>query len=146
MQGGLKYDDGKLDLSVLGTNFTPYVMSFGHQPDLGPLLPWVDLFWHDYAVSQELSLHHLERALSLVSKHDRLDAIGVFEFGAKKYGRLNYARGIEVYRLIAAFRRHAWYYPCVLAEKLDAETGKSHTAHAVCCLLMILEQFSKNTK
>lgn len=65
------------------------------------------------------------------------EVVRVLTFGAKKYGDGNW-RDVEDAdaRYFAAAVRHlvAWK----LGEGLDPETGASHLAHAVCCLLFIL--------
>lgn len=60
----------------------------------------------------------------------------VFEFGAKKYSRWNWEEGFEWSRLLAAAQRHC----DALGDGtlLDEESGRSHAAHACCCLLMLL--------
>lgn len=67
-----------------------------------------------------------------------IERIGeVFTYGARKYSGWNWAKGIEYSRLYGALQRHmnAWYR----GENKDPETGKSHLAHAGCCLMMLLE-------
>lgn len=61
----------------------------------------------------------------------------VFTYGSKKYSSWNWANGIEYSRLYGALQRHltAWYK----GEEIDPETGKSHLAHAGCCIMMLLE-------
>jgi hypothetical protein len=61
----------------------------------------------------------------------------VLTFGAEKYGARNW-HGLSVSRLFAATLRHLWSW--WLGEDVDAETGRSHLAHAACCVLMALEQ------
>lgn len=61
----------------------------------------------------------------------------VMQYGAKKYAAGNYRKGMKSSRLFSACMRHwvAWWR----GEKNDPETGKSHLAHAACCVLMLLE-------
>jgi hypothetical protein len=61
----------------------------------------------------------------------------VLTFGADKYGANNWCRGARWGRYFAALCRHifAWWR----GENLDPETGKSHLAHAGCCLLFLME-------
>jgi hypothetical protein len=61
----------------------------------------------------------------------------VFTFGAMKYSDWNWAKGLKWSRLYGALLRHltAWY----MGEEIDKETGKSHLAHAGCCITMLLE-------
>jgi Domain of unknown function (DUF5664) len=60
----------------------------------------------------------------------------VFSFGASKYGVRNWERGIVFSRLYAALLRHLFAYWG--GEQTDRESGKSHLAHAGCCLLMLM--------
>tara|TARA_B100000459_G_C8598552_1_gene211004 strand:+ start:10121 stop:10591 length:471 start_codon:yes stop_codon:yes gene_type:complete len=65
---------------------------------------------------------------------DIADVLGI---GARKYTANNWCRGTEWGRYYAALCRHifAWWR----GEDLDSETGKSHLAHAGCCLLFLME-------
>jgi hypothetical protein len=60
----------------------------------------------------------------------------VLDFGAQKYEAWNWARGMKWLRLWNACMRHLWAW--VRGEDLDPESGLSHLAHAVCCLLFLL--------
>lgn len=65
----------------------------------------------------------------------------VFDFGAKKYARHNWRNGFNYSRLIAAMERHIDAFND--GEDNDPESGKSHLAHAGCCVLMLLESVIK---
>ncbi len=61
----------------------------------------------------------------------------VLEFGATKYAPDNWQRVEDAEtRYYDAAMRHltAWFD----GEKTDPETGKSHLAHAACCLLFLI--------
>ena len=65
------------------------------------------------------------------------EVLEVLSFGAKKYAADNWKIVPEARtRYVDAAFRHLtdWH----LKEKLDGETGKSHLAHAICCLLFLL--------
>lgn len=64
------------------------------------------------------------------------EVVKVLEFGAAEYGPYNWASGMKFSRLLAAAFRHLVSY--WRGERNDAETGYSHLAHAVCCLLFLL--------
>lgn len=70
--------------------------------------------------------------------HELQEVAEVFTCGAKKYGDDNYKHGMPNMkaRLSAAALRHvtAW----LSGKGCDVETGKSHLAHAVCCVLMLM--------
>jgi hypothetical protein len=63
----------------------------------------------------------------------------VLEFGSRKYGANNWAKGegLAWTRLYAALQRHltAWWEG---REQVDPETGKSHLAHALCQLAFLV--------
>ncbi len=65
------------------------------------------------------------------------EVVAVLGFGAKKYAPDNWQRVPDAStRYVDAAFRHLtdWH----LKERLDGETGKSHLAHAICCLLFLL--------
>ena len=59
----------------------------------------------------------------------------VFDFGAKKYDRYNYRRGMEWSRYYDACVRHitSWFD----GGDFDDESGLHHIDHAICCLIML---------
>jgi len=65
----------------------------------------------------------------------------VFDYGAKKYARHNWRNGFNYSRLIRAAQGHIDDFND--GEDLDPESGKSHLAHAGCCILMLLESTIK---
>lgn len=91
----------------------------------------------------------IEPVISGGTKHDegklRFDlippevelALGeILTYGAKKYEDRNWEKGIAYGRIYGALRRHllAW----LRGEKLDAESGKPHLWHALCCLSFLV--------
>jgi len=61
----------------------------------------------------------------------------VLAFGAKKYARGNYRKGLQYSRLISASLRHIMAFNA--GEDKDPESNESHIAHAACCLLFLLD-------
>lgn len=61
----------------------------------------------------------------------------VLGHGAKKYSADNWAKTDSMRRYAGAALRHvlAW----LAGEDLDPESGESHLAHAICCLLFMEE-------
>ncbi len=59
----------------------------------------------------------------------------VLHFGAEKYARHNWRKGMDWSRLYDAALRHqvAW----IEGESLDPESGLSHLSHSLCCLLFL---------
>jgi hypothetical protein len=74
---------------------------------------------------------------SLIPKGVLAPVINVLEFGAQKYSEGNWARVQNSRsRYFDAAQRHldAWWQ----GESKDVETGESHLAHAICCLMFLL--------
>lgn len=67
-------------------------------------------------------------------------ALGVIEYGARKYSPSNWVRVLQAEdgenRYVNAAQRHLVAH--MTGERLDPETGLPHLAHAVCSLLFIL--------
>lgn len=61
----------------------------------------------------------------------------VFGFGARKYAAFNYRKGFPYSRLVSAAMRHIMQFNA--NQDLDEESGRSHLAHAMCCLIMLME-------
>lgn len=61
----------------------------------------------------------------------------ILTFGAKKYEEYNWSKGIKYSRVFGACLRHLWDW--WRGEDNDPETGKSHLAHAGCCILFLLQ-------
>lgn len=67
-----------------------------------------------------------------------LEAVAqVLAYGAGEYGDYNWCRGARWGRYYAAAGRHifAWWR----GEDCDPDSGLPHLAHAICCLLFLLE-------
>jgi hypothetical protein len=60
----------------------------------------------------------------------------VLALGAEKYDAHNWRKGFAYSRLIAAALRHVFAW--VGGENTDPESGKSHLAHAACCLMFLI--------
>ena len=73
----------------------------------------------------------------LVPTEALADIVGVFTYGAGKYGTRNWEQGIEASRLYAAVHRHLAAYWS--GENSHNESGLSHLAHAGCDILMLLQ-------
>lgn len=64
--------------------------------------------------------------------------VGVLTYGARKYDDFNWAKVKPLKpRYYAAALRHivAWWK----GETLDPESGYHHLAHAICCLIFLME-------
>lgn len=75
--------------------------------------------------------------MSLLSSIAIAKVAAVMTYGKTKYSAHNWRGGIVYSRLLAAALRHVFSY--LGGESKDPETGLSHLAHAMCCLMMVLE-------
>ena len=68
---------------------------------------------------------------------DALEEVGwILTMGAEKYGDRNWEKGMNWSRLFGACMRHMWAW--FTGEDKDRESGRSHLAHACCCVLFLL--------
>ncbi len=68
---------------------------------------------------------------------DALEEVAwILTFGADKYEDHGWEHGMDWMRLIGACFRHIFAW--IGGQDNDPETGRSHIAHACCCLLFIL--------
>lgn len=71
--------------------------------------------------------------------------VDVLTYGAGKYGDRNWEKGMAYSRPFSALMRHVWAWWG--GETHDRETGLSHLAHAICCLMFLLSyEMRKNGK
>lgn len=75
--------------------------------------------------------------MSLLSSIALLKVAQVMTFGKTKYSANNWRGGFQWTRPLAASLRHIFSY--LGGQDKDPETGVSHLAHAVCCLMFVLE-------
>lgn len=61
----------------------------------------------------------------------------VYAFGCMKYERNNWRKGFRWGRLFAAAMRHLWAF--WKGENNDPESGLPHLAHAMWCLVTLME-------
>lgn len=73
------------------------------------------------------------------------EVVNVLTIGAKKYAPDNwrYVKDAKI-RYFNALQRHVWAWK--RGELLDDEDAKHHLAHAICCLLFLLDVDIENTK
>lgn len=68
---------------------------------------------------------------------DAIDEVtAILQFGATKYDPRNWEKGMAWSRLFSAALRHlfAWW----MKRGTDPDTGRSHLAHAMCCVMFLL--------
>lgn len=66
----------------------------------------------------------------------------VFNFGAKKYSKFNYLKGMEWLRYYDACMRHLSKW--LKRHDFDDETKLNHIDHAIACLMMLRENIHLN--
>ena len=74
-------------------------------------------------------------ALDLIDPHFIEDVGAVMTFGARKYERDNWKRGMAIGKAMGAVLRHC--FAIMRGEYLDPETKIAHAAHATCGLMFI---------
>lgn len=74
--------------------------------------------------------------LDLLPYDSLIEICRTLEFGAKKYGRGNYMKGLDIRRLINACLRHIMEFNS--GADLDEESGNSHLSHAACNLIFAM--------
>lgn len=136
--GGTKFDTGKHDCSVhyfLGLSILFDRRIFNRLETLVDALERSD---KEHAFDTLRNLCNDLCSASGGHKHHLITLAGeVCRFGADKYSRNDYRKGIQATRLVAAATRHMiqWFS----GERNDAESGKSHLAHAFCNFMMLSE-------
>lgn len=115
-----------------------FVITVNSEEDIeGVDCPFCTGYTVSYAIDLSGTKHDDDKTPLSLLPFDALEEVGrVFQFGAKKYSPHNWRKGFQWSRLASACLRHttAW----IMGEDRDPETGYLHTAHAVCCLLMLI--------
>lgn len=75
--------------------------------------------------------------MSLIPQLSLLEVAKVMTYGAEKYAEWNWSEGSDYSVLTDAASRHITAFNC--GENLDPESGLSHIAHAVSCLMMLYD-------
>lgn len=74
--------------------------------------------------------------LDLLPMEALIQVADVLKDGAIKYGRNNWQKGMRWTRLLGGALRHLFAWG--KGEDTDPETGRSHLAHAACCVLFLI--------
>lgn len=75
--------------------------------------------------------------LHLLSTEALNQTAAVLAFGADKYAAHNWRKGFQWSRPMSAALRHITAFNA--GEDVDPESGLSHLAHAMCCIMFLLE-------
>ena len=102
-----------------------------------PLIEFLDSDLPEKAL-KEYSKDGVEKPrLSLIPQQAIVQVAHVMSYGAKKYDEYNFSKGARKTTYTDAAQRHINKY--LLNEDVDVESGFSHLAHAISCLLMLLD-------
>ncbi len=74
--------------------------------------------------------------LSILTRESLIAEARAFQYGAKKYDRNNYKKGMEWSRVMDAALRHLMAFNS--GESIDSESGLCHLDHAKACLGMLV--------
>ena len=88
-------------------------------------------------VTEGLKFDKGKPPISWISRRANEQEAFVLAFGAEKYERWNWSKGMSWSRLLDAALRHLLAYAD--GENTDAESGLSHLAHARCDIGMLLD-------
>lgn len=77
--------------------------------------------------------------MSLIPPDALVEVAKVMTFGAEKYDKNNWRKGISYERLLDAAERHIIKFGSHLWEDVDEESGINHLAHAIVNLMMLLQ-------
>jgi hypothetical protein len=104
---------------------------------------WPNTNEHYYKLPQTLGeafgiKHDQDKApMSLLSREALEQTAQVLAFGKHKYAAHNWRGGFEWSRPLSAALRHILAFQD--GEDKDPESGLSHLAHAMCCIMFLLE-------
>lgn len=97
----------------------------------------------EYITGPKLASRHNDgkAPLSMVleARHALAGMAGVLEFGAKKYNRGNWHKGLPHADICDSMLRHISAY--LSGEDIDAESGKPHVDHIFCNAMFLAEGY-----
>ena len=80
-------------------------------------------------------------SMALEAPHAWEDVSAVLAFGANKYDRSNWKKGLPVTEIMDSMLRHQMAY--LNGEDMDQESGLPHTAHILCNAIFLGEMFHR---
>lgn len=96
-------------------------------------------------MSEPIKFDEGKPAFDLIPARALEEVAKVYSFGANKYARRNWEKGLNWCRVFAAIMRHSWAW--MRGEDKDSETGLHHMAHAAFgCLALVEYSFTKAGK
>jgi hypothetical protein len=90
---------------------------------------------HKIIKSEGIKFDSEKTPLGLLPWPALIDVAKVLAFGADKYGKYNWLKGMEWSRLYDAALRHLVTW--INRKDLDSETNLSHLSHCLCCILFL---------
>lgn len=119
------------ELKVIGLDYSNNI--FQVVPGRGWVFP--DDTWEPINDDTATKADSGKPPMDLLDTHWLEETAKVLGFGARKYARNQWRKGLAQSRLIAAALRHITAYNG--GEDVDSESGLSHIAHASCCLMFL---------
>jgi hypothetical protein len=101
---------------------------------------------HLFIMSEGIKFDKEKPDYSLIPPNALDDVVKVLTYGSKKYDRDNWKELEDSdNRYFAAAQRHLWALK--KGETYDDETGIHHGAHAICCIMFLIEfNYVQNSK
>jgi len=94
-------------------------------------------FNKDYSTAKAIKHDQDKLPMHLLSTQALEQVAAVLQFGAEKYAAHNWRKGFIWSRPLSAAMRHILAFNA--GEDRDPESNLSHIAHAMCCLMFLLE-------
>jgi hypothetical protein len=93
----------------------------------------------DFSGNSAMKFDDNKPAMDLLPPRALVAVAEILTYGAKKYERHNWRKGMKWSRLFSAMLRHLCAF--IGGEDYDPESTYPHLAHAACNALMLLEYF-----
>lgn len=130
---GARYNAGKPDYSMLLlSDFAEYIANTASSDfcDLINILCYLGDFQKTHNVK------NLKTVLDILGDEAIEESTHVFTYGASKYKKFNWMKGMQWSIPLACAVRHIM--AIINGEEVDAESGRKHSAHVVCNVFMLI--------
>jgi len=90
-------------------------------------------------VSEGIKFDEKKAPMVLTPVAAKIAMAEAFGYGAKKYGKWNYKKGMDWTRLLSATERHLDAFKD--GEDIDPESGVNHLGHALADIAMLMDYY-----